>query len=164
MIDRTTEGFELAIGAREQGLPSSYIEGYEVFFEENDTWSCFAPTLLGCVSAGSTIEECKSNMKEAISFHLDGMREDKLRIPSIDQDIVGYLCEKAAEYMGVECECEINWYSWPQVFGSTAGPRGGIGGAMMTTFQVYAFESHLKRCKYCAGVWKEWDGKFAGKW
>lgn len=160
---RTKEGMELAIGAMEEGLPSAYVEGYEVFFEEDSTWSCFAPTLMGCVSAGSTMEECKKHMKEAINLHLDGMKEDKLKIPNIDQDAIGYLCEKAAEYMRCDVD-EISWYSWPQVFGSTAGPRGGIGGRAMTTFQVYAFESCSQRCKYCAGVWKKWSGEFSENW
>jgi hypothetical protein len=33
----------------------------------------------------------------------------------------------------------ISFYSWPQIFSSTAGPGGGIGGQMMTSFQFYAF-------------------------
>ena len=37
------------------------------------------------------------------------------------------------------CEEEIDYYAWPQVFGNTAGPNGGIGGDAMTTFTVNAF-------------------------
>ena len=33
----------------------------------------------------------------------------------------------------------LDYYAWPQVFGTTAGPFGGIGGATMTTFTIEAF-------------------------
>jgi len=61
---------------------------------------------------------------------------------------------------------DVRWWSWPEVFASTAGPRGGIGCAAITTYQVYAFESRstLFHVKYCGGVWKEWDGKMRGRW
>lgn len=58
---------------------------------------------------------------------------------------------------------EVTWYSWPQAFGSTSGPRGGISGQAVTTFQVYAFTAHGKnesvRAKYCHGIWRHWDGE-----
>lgn len=65
------------------------------------------------------------------------------------------LLEDAAEKLGTEARF-INWYSWPEVFGSTAGPRGGIGGQAMTTFQVYGFIGHEKAVMYCGGVWRWW--------
>ncbi len=37
--------------------------------------------LPGCVSTGDKLEEVKRNIKEAIEFHLEGMREDGLPIP-----------------------------------------------------------------------------------
>lgn len=73
------------------------------------------------------------------------------------------LVAKAAELAGCTIH-EVQWYSWPQVFGTTSGPRGGVGGRMMTTFQVFAFECADKRMKYCAGVWRHWDGEFMGRW
>ena len=36
-------------------------------------------------------------------------------------------------------ESELDYYAWPQLFGSTAGPNGGMGGCAMTTFTVHAF-------------------------
>jgi len=60
---------------------------------------------------------------------------------------------------------DVQWYSWPQAFGSTSGPRGGIGGQMVTSFQVYAFDPLVgRKQKFCAGVWKEWNGEFQGNW
>jgi predicted RNase H-like HicB family nuclease len=37
--------------------------------------------LPGCVSVGDTAEQVKSEIREAIEFHLEGMREDGLPIP-----------------------------------------------------------------------------------
>jgi predicted RNase H-like HicB family nuclease len=55
---------------------------YLIVIEKSDTgYSAYSPDLLGCVSTGATREETESNMREAISFHIDGMREDGLEIP-----------------------------------------------------------------------------------
>lgn len=57
-------------------------------------------------------------------------------------------------------ESQLAMFAWPQVFGSTSGPHGGIGGAAMTSFQVVAFEApDGQAIKWCDGVWKAWDGK-----
>lgn len=40
-----------------------------------------APDVPGCVSTGKTAEETLANMREAIEFHLEGMREDRDPIP-----------------------------------------------------------------------------------
>ena len=44
-------------------------------------YSAYAPDLPGCVATGETLEEVKFNMREAIEFHLRGMREDGDPIP-----------------------------------------------------------------------------------
>lgn len=33
----------------------------------------------------------------------------------------------------------LSYYAWPQMFGSTAGPHGGIGGQSMSEFTVEAW-------------------------
>jgi predicted RNase H-like HicB family nuclease len=35
----------------------------------------------GCVATGATVKQVEREIKEAIRFHLDGMREDGLPIP-----------------------------------------------------------------------------------
>jgi len=45
-------------------------------------YSAYVPDLPGCVSTGGTISEVESEIREAIAFHLDGMREDGLAIPA----------------------------------------------------------------------------------
>jgi len=39
------------------------------------------PDLPGCVATGATVEEAEKSIREAIEFHLDGMREDGTPIP-----------------------------------------------------------------------------------
>ncbi len=47
--------------------------------ERND--SAYVPDLPGCVSVGDALGEAKAEIREAIEFHLEGMREDGLAIP-----------------------------------------------------------------------------------
>ena len=44
-------------------------------------YSAYVPDLPGCVATGATIEEVEAEIREAIEFHLDGLREDGLPIP-----------------------------------------------------------------------------------
>jgi len=37
--------------------------------------------LPGCASVGDSLEDVKAEIREAIEFHLEGMREDGLPIP-----------------------------------------------------------------------------------
>ena len=41
-----------------------------------------APDLPGCIALGDTIEETEREMREAIAFHLDGLRADGLPLPA----------------------------------------------------------------------------------
>jgi predicted RNase H-like HicB family nuclease len=55
---------------------------YLVIIEPTDTgFSAYSPDLPGCVSTGATRDQCEANMREAIDFHLDGLREEGQRIP-----------------------------------------------------------------------------------
>jgi predicted RNase H-like HicB family nuclease len=44
-------------------------------------YSAYSPDLPGCVSTGRTREDVEQNMREAIAFHLDGLREDGQALP-----------------------------------------------------------------------------------
>ena len=41
-------------------------------------YSAYVPDLPGCVATGASIEEVEREIREAIGFHLDGLREDGL--------------------------------------------------------------------------------------
>ena len=44
-------------------------------------FSAYVPDLPGCVATGETIAEVEQLIREAIEFHLEGMREDGTPIP-----------------------------------------------------------------------------------
>jgi predicted RNase H-like HicB family nuclease len=43
--------------------------------------SAYVPDLPGCIATGDTASEVEKQIREAISFHLDGLREDGIEIP-----------------------------------------------------------------------------------
>jgi predicted RNase H-like HicB family nuclease len=44
-------------------------------------FSAYSPDLPGCVSTGRTRDEVEANMREAIAFHIDGLREEGAEVP-----------------------------------------------------------------------------------
>jgi len=55
---------------------------YLVVFEKTDTgFSAYVPDLPGCIATGKSRNVVKKNIIEAIQFHLDGMKEEKIKIP-----------------------------------------------------------------------------------
>jgi len=55
---------------------------YAIVIEKADNnYSAYVPDLPGCVATGATVEEAEAQIREAIEFHLDGMREDGVAIP-----------------------------------------------------------------------------------
>ena len=60
------------------------MEKVQVIIERSKTgYSAYLPELPGCISTGSSIQELKQNITEAISFHMEGMKEDKLSVPRV---------------------------------------------------------------------------------
>ena len=58
-------------------------------------YSAYAPDLPGCVATGATVAETEQEMREAISFHIQGLIEDGLVVPD-SSSIVDYLDVAAA--------------------------------------------------------------------
>ena len=55
---------------------------YAIVIEKADgNYSAYVPDLPGCVATGASVEEAESQIREAIEFHLDGLRQDGLAIP-----------------------------------------------------------------------------------
>ena len=55
---------------------------YAVVIEQAEgNYSALVPDLPGCVATGNTLPEIEQQIREAIAFHLDGLREDGLEIP-----------------------------------------------------------------------------------
>ncbi|MFZ0318836.1 MAG: type II toxin-antitoxin system HicB family antitoxin [Candidatus Sulfotelmatobacter sp.] len=55
---------------------------YLVIYEKSHTgWGAYAPDLPGLGVAGKTLDEVKELIREAMEFHLDGMRQHGEAIP-----------------------------------------------------------------------------------
>ena len=49
---------------------------YAVIFERaQSNWAAYVPDLPGCMTTGSTLEEARANIREAIQGHLDKLRQ-----------------------------------------------------------------------------------------
>jgi predicted RNase H-like HicB family nuclease len=55
---------------------------YAIVIEQTEVnFSSCVPDLPGCVATGSTMEEVEQQIREAIVFHLEGLREDGIPPP-----------------------------------------------------------------------------------
>ncbi|HZJ09931.1 MAG TPA: type II toxin-antitoxin system HicB family antitoxin [Trueperaceae bacterium] len=55
---------------------------YAVVFERaKNNYSAYVPDLPGCIAAGKTLAETQVAIREAIEFHLDGLRDDGAPVP-----------------------------------------------------------------------------------
>ena len=52
-----------------------------------NNYSAYVPDLPGCVATGGTIEEVEEQIREAIVFHLEGLREDGLPVPPSNSQV-----------------------------------------------------------------------------
>ena len=55
---------------------------YTVILEPGDSgWSAYVPDLPGCVAAGKKRDQVLELIREAIEFHIEGLKEDGLPVP-----------------------------------------------------------------------------------
>ena len=55
---------------------------YTAIFEKGPTsWGAYVPDLPGCIAAAETLEETKQLIREAVAFHVEGLREAGLSVP-----------------------------------------------------------------------------------
>jgi len=58
------------------------VKKYLIVIEKTVTgYSAYCPDLAGCVATGNTVEGLQKNMREAIEFHLEGLRLEGYTIP-----------------------------------------------------------------------------------
>jgi predicted RNase H-like HicB family nuclease len=56
---------------------------YAVLIEKAEgNYSAYVPDLPGCVATGETVAAVEAEIREAIRFHIDGLREDGIEIPA----------------------------------------------------------------------------------
>ncbi len=78
---------------KQSGLKKWGDMRYAVVIEKAEgNYSAYVPDLPGCVATGATMAEVEEQIREAIEFHLEGMRQDGSEIPQPSSQV---------EYVGV---------------------------------------------------------------
>ena len=55
---------------------------YLVVFEKaGDNYSAYSPDIPGCIATGATRNEAEKNIREALNFHIAGLKEDGAPLP-----------------------------------------------------------------------------------
>jgi predicted RNase H-like HicB family nuclease len=55
---------------------------YAVVIEKaGDNYSAYVPDLPGCIATGATVADTEAEIRDAIRFHIEGLREDGLPVP-----------------------------------------------------------------------------------
>ncbi len=55
---------------------------YAIIIEKaDDNYSAYVPDLPGCVATGVTVEAVERKIRNAIRFHIEGLKEDGLPVP-----------------------------------------------------------------------------------
>lgn len=58
------------------------MTGYAVIIEgEGDSYSAYVPELPGCIATGKSVAAVEKLIREAIEFHIEGMREAGEPVP-----------------------------------------------------------------------------------
>jgi predicted RNase H-like HicB family nuclease len=58
------------------------MKKYLVIYEKaKENYSAYSPDIPGCIATGKTRKETEKNIKEAINFHINGLKEDGQPLP-----------------------------------------------------------------------------------
>ena len=61
---------------------------YAIVIERaQSNYSAYVPDLPGCVATGPTVAEVEREIREAIAFHLEGLRQDSASIPPPESQV-----------------------------------------------------------------------------
>lgn len=84
------------------------------------------------------------------------------RFPDVSE-LINQFCAITKDYPD-----SVDWSSWSQMFGSTAGgPHEGIiVGQAFTQFQIIGLKSSRTgvTLMWCDGVWRHWHGDLGARW
>ena len=53
-----------------------------VIEKADDNYSAYVPDLPGCMATGPTVAATENELREAIRFHIDGLKADGLPVPA----------------------------------------------------------------------------------
>jgi predicted RNase H-like HicB family nuclease len=76
---------------------------YLVVYENGPSnLSGFAPDVPGCASTGHSLEEMRTNLQEALAFHLEGLALDGIPIPTPKTHLVEVPEGGFAEWLDIQ--------------------------------------------------------------
>lgn len=59
------------------------MKRYLIILEPTTTgFSAYSPDVPGCISTGSTRDETRANMREALQLHIDGLKMEGFPVPA----------------------------------------------------------------------------------
>jgi predicted RNase H-like HicB family nuclease/predicted RNA binding protein YcfA (HicA-like mRNA interferase family) len=79
---------EMAPRHPEQCAKTGRAEGAEVMRyaivieKADDNYSAYVPDLPGCVATGATVADVEAEIRDAIRFHVEGLRADGVSVPT----------------------------------------------------------------------------------
>lgn len=63
------------------------MQNYLIIIEKaENNYSAYSPDIDGCVATGKTRDEARKNFLEVLKFHLEGLKEDGLKLPNPSSD------------------------------------------------------------------------------
>lgn len=58
------------------------MKEYTVIYERTDhNYSAYSPDVPGCMATGKTREEAERNFREALEFHIEGLKAEGMPVP-----------------------------------------------------------------------------------
>jgi len=61
---------------------------YAVVIEKAEgNYTAYVPDLPGCIATGTTVAEVEAEVRVAIAFHVEGLREDGLPVPAASSQV-----------------------------------------------------------------------------
>ena len=64
------------------------MKEYVVVYEHTENnWSAYSPDVPGCMATGRTREEAEANYREALEFHIEGLKSEGMAIPEPSSEI-----------------------------------------------------------------------------
>jgi predicted RNase H-like HicB family nuclease len=64
------------------------MKEYSVIYERGEhNWSAYSPDVPGCMATGQTREEAERNFREALEFHIEGLKRAGLPIPEPSSEV-----------------------------------------------------------------------------
>jgi predicted RNase H-like HicB family nuclease len=64
------------------GMRTERAMRYAIVIEKTESnYSAYVPDLPGCIATGETVVAVEAEIRDAIRFHIDGLKEDGLPVP-----------------------------------------------------------------------------------